>query len=148
MSFLLHQTTTFSALSSLPVANPPAMVSAEQVSPGTSIRVTWSPPSGGATVTGYRVHYSSDGDEGYVHRNSSDTTADIENLMNDGRTYTISVEAQSQHLSGESNTMNVPLCELSAVLIYIGCASSVSGACPCPLPQWLQTPLVLQLVSV
>ena len=99
------------------VASPPTLQSAEQVSPGTTIRVTWSHPSGGATVTGYRVHYSGGGDEGSVSVSASATTADLEDLMNDGRTYTISVEAQSEHLSGESDTMNVPLCELSTVFM-------------------------------
>ena len=69
-------------------------------------------------MTGYRVHYSGDGDEGYVSRSASDTTADLEDLMNDGRTYTISVEARSEHLSGESVAVNVALCELSTVFMY------------------------------
>ena len=69
-------------------------------------------------MTGYLVHYSGGGDEGSVSRSASDTTADLQNLMNDGRTYTISVEAQSQHLSGESNTRSVLLCELSTLLMY------------------------------
>ena len=151
MSFLLHQTTTSSALSSLPVANPPAMLSAEQVSPGTTIRVTWSSPSGGAAVTGYRVHYISGGVVRSVHRRASHTSVYLWNLMNDGRTYTILVEALSIHLPGKS-TATVLLCELSMLFIYkyIGCYNVQCEwyvcACSCPLPQWL--PLVLQLVSV
>ena len=68
-------------------------------------------------MTGYRVHYSGGGDEGSVSVSASATTADLEDLMNDGHTYTISVEALSEHLSGESDTMNVPLRELSTVFM-------------------------------
>ena len=68
-------------------------------------------------MTGYRVHYSGGGDVGSVSASPSDTTADLEDLMNDGRTYTISVEAQSVQISGVSDTMDVPLRELSAVFM-------------------------------
>ena len=44
----------------LAVASDPAITSLKQTS-ATSVRVEWSQPSGGATVTGYVVHYS-DGD--------------------------------------------------------------------------------------
>ena len=69
-------------------------------------------------MTGYLVHYSGGGDVGSVSRSVSATTADLEDLMNDGRTYTISVEAWSDQISGVSDTMNVPLCELSTVFMY------------------------------
>ena len=105
------------------VASPPTVQSAEQVSPGTTIRVTWSHPSGGAAVTGYLVHYNGGGDEGSVSSTVSATTADLEDLLNDGRTYTISVEAQSDQISGESNIMNVPLRESIEYSLHvpIGC---------------------------
>ena len=105
-------------------------------------------------MTGYLVHYSGGGDVGSVSRSASETTADLENLKNDGRTYTISVEAQSSQISGESATKGVNLCELSTVFMYKLVLtmhmlySNVSGAymCSCTFPQW--PPLVLQLVSV
>ena len=68
-------------------------------------------------MTGYRVHYSGGGDEGSESVSASATTADLEDLMNDGRTYTISVEARSYQISGVSDTMNVPLRELSTVFM-------------------------------
>ena len=86
------------------------MVSAQQVAPGSSISVTWSAPSGGAAVTGYTVHYSGGGDTGSVNVGQSTTTATITGRMNDGRTYTITVEAKSVHLSGES-TVTVSMSE-------------------------------------
>ena len=69
-------------------------------------------------MTGYRVYYSGDGVVGFVHRSASTTTAHIQDLTNDGHTYTISVEARSHQISGESNTMNVPLCELSTIFMW------------------------------
>ena len=88
------------------VASPPTIQSAEQVSPGTTVTVTWSPPSGGAPVTGYIIHYAcnNDSDPQSVAVPSSSTTANITGLNNDGCTYAISVEAQSEQLSGESAT--------------------------------------------
>ena len=61
-------------------------------------------------MTGYTVHYSGGGDTGSVNVESSATTVTITGLMNDGRTYTITVEAKSVHLSGES-TASVTLSE-------------------------------------
>ena len=62
-------------------------------------------------MTGYRVHYSGSGDVGSVAVSASSTTADLNGLVNDGRTYTISVEAQSEHLSGESAAVSVEMCK-------------------------------------
>lgn len=70
-------------------------------------------------MTGYIVHYTSDrdGDPQSVALPSSSTTADITGLSNDGHTYTISVEAQSEHLSGESAPVNKELSELYLTLL-------------------------------
>ena len=92
---------------SFPVASAPTMVSLEQIS-ATSVRVMWSPPSGGAQVAGYVVYYRTGSSPGT--ESSSSTTADITGLTN-GATYTISVEATSQHLSGESEEMTITLRE-------------------------------------
>ena len=88
------------------------MVSAQQVAPGSSISVTWMAPSGGAPVTGYTVHYSGGMDTGSVNVGSSTTTT-VTGRNNNGRTYTITVEAKSEHLSGES-TASVTLGEWSS----------------------------------
>ena len=99
---------TFSVLfPSFSVASVPIINSANQIPPGNTIRVTWRQPIGGAPVISYRVYYSGGDDVGYME--SSNTTVDIADLVNDGRIYTISVEALSLHLSGESSTMNVLL---------------------------------------
>ena len=85
----------------------------------TSVIVEWSQPSGGATVTGYVVHYShGDGnmtesttmtDSNITNSNmtesvpASSTHALIKNLLN-CYNYTFSVEVTSEHLSGISKT--------------------------------------------
>ena len=85
------------------------MVSAQQVAPGSSISVTWMSPSGGAPVTGYLVHYSGGGDAGSVDVGHSATSVIIVDRISDGRTYNITVEARSRHLSGESTIVKITL---------------------------------------
>ena len=62
-------------------------------------------------MTGYTVHYS-DGstDVGSMSAGASSTSTNITGLTN-GHTYSISVEATTLHLSGESTTMDITLCE-------------------------------------
>ena len=91
------------------MAGNPTLMSLEQTSPDT-VTVIWSPPSAGATVTGYVVHYKTA---------TSVRTRFVFEYLNStflmsltrGVTYTISVEATSQHLSGESEKMNITLGE-------------------------------------
>ena len=64
-------------------------------------------------MTGYTVHYSNGSTDGSMSVAASSTSVDITGLVNDGRTYSISVEATSEQLSGESETMNITLCEFS-----------------------------------
>ena len=74
----------------------------------TAVRVVWIPPSEGATVTGYVVHYRT-GSSDEMSKSSSSTSTDITGLT-DGLMYMlISVEATSQHLSGESEEMTISL---------------------------------------
>ena len=54
------------------VADPPTDLSATQVGP-TSIRVSWTAPVSGATVTGYRISYSGGTDQGSVDVGASAT---------------------------------------------------------------------------
>ena len=72
-------------------------------------------------MTGYIVHYSDGTTDGMKSVAASSTSTDITGSL----TYTISVEATSQHLSGESeertiglgewNTMNITLCTIYGV---------------------------------
>ena len=62
-------------------------------------------------MTGYTVHYSDGSTDRSMSAAASSTSVDITGLVNDGRTYSISVEATSEQLSGESETMNITLRE-------------------------------------
>ena len=82
------------------------------MSPGTTIRVSWNPSTEGATVTGYRVVYTSSGSppsSGSQTVGPTVTSMDITNLINDDRTYTITVEAESDHFPGVSDDSTVSL---------------------------------------
>ena len=93
-----------------PVATDPNIVSLVQVS-GTAVRVEWSQPLGGASVTGYNIHYSSNGVTNSIPGlPSTSTSYEITGLTN-GHTYSISVEATTQQLSGVSEIMTITLCE-------------------------------------
>ena len=63
-------------------------------------------------MTGYVVHYRSDSSVGT--KSSSSTSTNITGLTS-GATYTVSVEATSQHLSGESEEMSIELSELTYI---------------------------------
>ena len=93
------------------VAGDPTLTSLDHITP-TTVRVTWSPTSGGATVTGYVVHYIGGGSVGTKSVPSSSTSTDITGLTS-GAIFAISVEATSQHLSGESGVMIISLSELT-----------------------------------
>lgn len=85
------------------VAGPPIIELAEQVSDST-VGVEWSHPLGGATVTGYVIHYTDGTIERSMSLAASSTSTNITGLIND-RTYGISVEATSVQLSGVSHVM-------------------------------------------
>ena len=72
-------------------ADPPTNFSAIQVGP-TSIRVSWTAPVSGATVTGYRISYSGGTDRGIVDFGASATDHIITITPPQSRlTYSISI---------------------------------------------------------
>ena len=72
-------------------ADPPTGLSATQVGP-TSIRVSWTAPVSGATVTGYRISYSGGTDQGSVDVGASATDHTITIIQPQSRlTYSISI---------------------------------------------------------
>ena len=82
----------------------------------TAVSVAWVQPSRGATVTGYVVHYTSDGTTDRMKSvAASSTSTDITGLTS-GLTYTISVEATSEHLSGESKDRTIAVGEYILVM--------------------------------
>ena len=73
------------------VAGPPTGLSATQVG-STSIRVSWTAPVSGATVTGYRISYSGGTDQGSVDVGASATEHTITVTPPQSRlTYSISI---------------------------------------------------------
>ena len=67
-------------------------------------------------MTSYTVHYSGGGDTGSVNVGPSTTATTITGRINDGRTYTITVEAKTEQLYGESTTALVILSECNCLL--------------------------------
>ena len=86
------------------VASDPVITSLNQTS-SSSVRVEWSQPSGGATVTGYVVHYS-DGDTDRNESVHASSTSSLITGLTINITYYFSVEATSEHLSGESEVLD------------------------------------------
>ena len=89
----------------------------------TTVRVEWSQPSGGASVTGCVVHYSSNGVTNSIPGlPPTSTSYEITGLTN-GRIYSISVEATSEQLSGESEPTTIVVCksifsECKCIILY------------------------------
>ena len=93
-----------------PGAGNPILSEIVQIS-ATSVKVTWSRPTEGAPVTGYIVHYTRDGGSARIKDvGSSTASTEITGLTSD-RTYTISVEATANGLSGESEKTTIALSE-------------------------------------
>ena len=63
----------------------------------TSFTVSWTAPSSGANVTGYRIYWSGGSDQGSVDANATDDAVTISGLSH-GLTYTISMVALSVQL--------------------------------------------------
>ena len=101
------------------MADNPTLMSLEQTSPD-SVKVIWNSPLEGATVTGYVVHYKT-ATSVRTKSVAQHLTSTFLMSLTGGVTYTISVEATSQHLSGESEKMNITLREW----IYNKCLSII-----------------------
>ena len=139
-----------------PVAGDPTLTSLDQIS-STAVRVMWNPPSGGATVTGYIVHYKTNSSVGTntscsSTKSSSSTSTDITGLTS-GAIYTISVEATSQHLSGESEEMTIALSELFKYygLPIFSCVLTLTAcylACIIYMETWVHTFYIIRNLGV
>ena len=86
------------------VANAPIITAIHRTATGI-LRVEWSQPTGGAPVTKYIIHYT---DSNAINANAGSNSVDISDL-NDGEVYTVTVEARSEHLSGESEPITITL---------------------------------------
>ena len=78
-------------------------------------------------MTKYIIHYT---DNGAINANAGSNSVDISDL-NDGEMYTVTVEARSEYLSGESEPITITLGRsnsMNIVLIMIICISSSHSA--------------------
>ena len=64
-------------------------------------------------MTGYVVHYSSNGVTNSIPGLPPTSTSHVITGLTNGRTYSISVEATSEHLSGESRDITLSECFVS-----------------------------------
>ena len=84
-------------------ANAPTELAAEVVEDA-SISISWTPPTSGATVTGYRIYYhEEDAQGGIINPNSMDVDAstiehNITLVLTAGHRYNITVRALSSQL--------------------------------------------------
>ena len=76
--------------------NSPTSLAPQRVN-STSIRVTWTPPSSGPTVTGYRVYYQTEENQESVEVGASVTEYTITGSANTSR-YIIALVAVSNYL--------------------------------------------------
>ena len=76
----------------------------------TSIRVTWTAPTSGATVTGYRIYWSGGSDQGSMDANAGDTAVTITGRTR-GLVYTITIVALSNQLPSQTDIVDVTLGE-------------------------------------
>ena len=80
-----------------PAPDPPSGLTASQNGLDSAL-VSWTAPSGGATVTGYIIYYQHEGGErSSVSAGASDTSATISGLI-EGTTYSITIVATSNTL--------------------------------------------------
>ena len=98
------------------VASSPMLLLVAQTS-ATSVIVEWSQPSGGATVTGYVVHYS-DGVTIMTESVSASSTSLIITNLTHCHSYTFSVAATSEHFSGQSKRVLLTLGKLTVGVLY------------------------------
>ena len=82
------------------------MITSLNQTSSTSVRMEWCQPSGGATVTAYVVHYS-DGDTDRNESVPASSTSSLITGLTINITYNFSVEATSEHLSGESDILTI-----------------------------------------
>ena len=75
-----------------------------------SIRVSWTAPTSGANVTGYRIYWSGGSDQGSMNASAGDTTVAISRRSH-GLTYNISIVALSVQL---------PSPEVGPVMVTLG----------------------------
>ena len=97
--------------------DPPTSLNVTQVGP-TRIRVSWTAPVSGATVTGYRISYSGGTDQGSVNVGASATDHTITIPQPQSRlTYSITIITQST---------NLPISTVRPLMVAVGKQNTVT----------------------
>ena len=94
-----------------PVASEPTNLMAVQEDL-TSIRVSWSPPIPLGNTTGYRIYYSDSYSSDSVGVSGGSTDNYLLTGLVMGATYTISIEATSQHIPNGRVETIITLCKM------------------------------------
>ena len=102
-------------------AGPPINVTAVQRSDLSAIVISWTAPVSRANVTGYRIYYQAEGDQGSVDVAAGATEYSITGI-GPGMTYNISLVALSVHLP--SPVVECILGEPHAERFNIGCTQT------------------------
>ena len=90
-------------------AEPPTALQAEQHNL-TSMRISWSPPTAGPEVTGYRILYVSNRTDSTLTVSES-TTSVLVNGIQSGETYRVSAIALSYFPSIETDAIEIFICK-------------------------------------
>ena len=98
----------------VPVASAPTNLLAVQEGP-TSIKVSWSPPTPLGNTTGYRIYYSDSDSSDSVDVSGGSIDNHLLTDLVMGATYTISIEATSQHISSGRVETIITLCKMKTV---------------------------------
>ena len=95
-----------------------------QGSDPSAIVISWTAPVSGATVTGYRIYYQAEGDQGSVDVDAGVTEYSVAGLC-PGLTYSINLVALSVHLPS-------PLVELEGIILSeLHCSKILETAKQC-----------------
>ena len=89
-----------------------------------SIKVSWSPPTPLEDTTGYRIYYSDSDSSDSVDVSGGSTDNYLLTDLVMRATYTISIEATSQHIpSGRAETM-ITLCKMKRLdeCLFLSCS--------------------------
>ena len=78
----------------------------------TSIRVSWSPPIPLGNTTGYRIYYNDSDSSDSVDISGNSTDDYLLTGLEMGATYTISIEATSQHIPNGRVETIITLCKM------------------------------------
>ena len=100
------------------VASAPSNLMFEVRSDGTSVLLTWTPPSPLGDTTGYRIDYSG-GSSGSEDVSGGSTNSYTQMGLTSGATYTITIVGTSEHVSSRSaqgNPITGKHCQKTATL--------------------------------